>query len=478
MNGVSLWLHKKTNFVIPLVIGAVSAVTHLLFFGQPRAVVFDETYFLHFVGNYGAGTYFFDIHPPLGKLIFLFFMELFGITPTSQIGTIGEALPQGLIFVRLIPIIAGLLLPLLIYYLARQLKLSRTVSTLAALLICVENSILVQSRFVLMDSLLILFGFLSLFLYLKYRDKQSTSRITPAVFVVLSAMSYAATMSIKWSGVFFIFPIIIMEIYYAVTSGRSLARKFSQFISTLCIYGFISLVIYMSIFAIHFKLLPKSGPGDAFMSRRFQEQLTGNPFSQNKVSETQGFFGKFFELNAAMYDANQTLDKPHSYSSQFYTWPLMQRGIYYWTGAETTDPKVGQARIYLLGNPLVYWLGTISILTLLFYFAEAFIRRKVSAIPNKKTFVFIIIAYLSNLVPFIFIGRVMFLYHYEAALVVSVLAFAYLVDRIDSYRLRVSVVITVLVVSVLLYLFFAPLTYGLPLTGSAYNLRLWLPSWL
>lgn len=44
----------------------------------PDSVVFDEYHFGAFVGNYYTGHYFFDIHPPLGKLTLMWVGWLFG----------------------------------------------------------------------------------------------------------------------------------------------------------------------------------------------------------------------------------------------------------------------------------------------------------------------------------------------------------------------------------------------------------------
>ncbi|MES2216205.1 MAG: phospholipid carrier-dependent glycosyltransferase, partial [Patescibacteria group bacterium] len=156
MSRLREWSARKKDSVAAFFIFIISCVTHLLYFGAPAGVVFDETYFLKFVGFYETGSYYFDIHPPLGKLIFLVFAHMIGVTPSIEIGNIGAALPPSLILLRLLPIVAGILLPVVVYYLCRRLKLSALVSLAASILICFENSLIVESRFVLMDSTLLL----------------------------------------------------------------------------------------------------------------------------------------------------------------------------------------------------------------------------------------------------------------------------------------------------------------------------------
>jgi dolichyl-phosphate-mannose-protein mannosyltransferase len=79
-----------------------------------------------------------------------------------------------------------------------------------------------------------------------------------------------------------------------------------------------------------------------------------------------------------------------------------------------------------------------------------------------------------NLLPFAGIGRVMFLYHYFPALVFAILALAYLLDRTPAPRRSHA---AVLAAAFLAFLFFAPLSYGLPLSPPAYRARVWLATW-
>ena len=53
--------------------------TRFSFLENPKEVVFDEFHFFHFVSEYEEGKYFFDIHPPLGKLILWANAQMYGL---------------------------------------------------------------------------------------------------------------------------------------------------------------------------------------------------------------------------------------------------------------------------------------------------------------------------------------------------------------------------------------------------------------
>ena len=96
--------------ILPLILTALSLITHLAFFGYPSAVVFDEFYNGSFISAYHTGSFYFDIHPPLAKLILTFFGYLVDIPYDVDFGAIGNALPPEIILLRILPVIAGELL--------------------------------------------------------------------------------------------------------------------------------------------------------------------------------------------------------------------------------------------------------------------------------------------------------------------------------------------------------------------------------
>ncbi|MEA2715593.1 MAG: dolichyl-phosphate-mannose-protein mannosyltransferase [Candidatus Parcubacteria bacterium] len=459
----------------------LSAVTHFIYFGRPAEVVFDEVHFGGFASAYDSGKYFFDIHPPLGKLLISGAGYIGGFkATTADYGKIGNAFVDSrYIWYRILPMLAGFLLPLVIFFLCFRLGLSRESSFLAGLFVILENSLLVQSRFMLLDSFLLLFGFSALLFY--FAAEQTASRKAFLGLMALSAIAAALSFSVKWTGLSFIGLIFLVEIWNVIRDIKN-PKSWQAAISKIFFFCLIGFFIYFMIFAVHFALLPKSGPGDAFMTPAFQKTLEGSIYANDPAIEPRNLFGKFLELNSEMYIANETLSQTHQYSSLWYTWPLMLRPIYYWTDvhdatltAGATGTPAVESEIYLLGNPFIYWLSSAAML----FIAADFLLRLRRPESCKGCFIpaFLIVGYLANWLPFIFITRVMFIYHYFTALIFAIIALAYVVDRIEKPTVRRAAGISLIVLFCLSFIFWSPFSYGLPLSVHGQDIRFWLQSW-
>lgn len=436
---------------LPLIIlGVLSFAIHFILIGHPNGAVFDEVHFGKFISAYFTHEYYFDIHPPLGKLILAGWGWLWGFQPGFSFANIGDTYPDNFyIALRLLPALAGALLPLVIYGIARQLGMRKATAFFAGFLVVFENALLVQSRLILLDSFLLLFGFGAMYFYLRARQTINDKRST--LWLIISGLLAGAAASIKWTGLTFLALILILEVIRFWQNRKIHPLSLTTYRAIILLV--VPLLVYGSVFAIHFSLLKKSGPGDGFMSPEFRQH-------------TLSFPEKFIELNTQMYLANQRLTATHPYSSAWYTWPFMLRPIFYWVQ--------DASRIYLLGNPVVWWLSSVAVLVLLASLVGRTISSRLTVYRLPFTAYLLIGAWLLNLLPFIGIGRVMFLYHYFTALIWAILILAWLVGTFSNPR---RIILIIAPVSLIAFLFFAPLTYGLPLSQSAYILRVWIASW-
>ncbi len=457
---------------------ALSIVTHFAFFGYPNETVFDEVHFGKFISGYFTHEYFFDIHPPLGKLLISGAGYITGFKPGFSFAEIGAQFPDNAyMWLRFLPSLVGTLFPIVIYFLALRLGFSKLASFSAGIFMALENSFIVQSRLILLDAFLLLFGFAALYAYLTWRAGKSKWYLLAAG--VLAGMA----VSIKWTGVSFLGIIGVMELYHLWEDRNGTALKRLHAV-ILCLVLAPALV-YLSTFVIHLKLLTRTGPGDAFMTSSFRKTLSGSAESNDPVIKPLGLPGKIIELNLQMYKSNATLTATHPYSSKWYTWPFMQRPIYYWhkdvtpvppTTSWLSQPKF-DARIYFLGNPILWLSSTLAMIYLMLDIAGNIRDRKKTDFLPKL----IVAGYIVNMLPFVGIARPMFQYHYMIGYVFAFLALIYFIDKTDYNKLRYlnkkKIFAVFMVLSMAAFIFFAPLTYGLPLSAETYNIRTWLPTW-
>jgi dolichyl-phosphate-mannose-protein mannosyltransferase len=419
-------MKKKLPLIILLIL---ALATRFIFLAYPSEVVFDEVHFGKFVSSYFNHQYYFDIHPPLGKLMIAGFSSLLGFQPGQTFGQIGEQANARQLFVlRFLPALFGALLALVFYALVCVLGGSKKAAFLAGFLIIFDNAFLIESKFILVDSILYFFGFSSILVFLASRKQEDGLKKYLFYFVSMALAGLA--FSIKWTGLSFLGIILLFSVF-SFLKNISL-KRFLKFFAEVIVSLLLVAVIYILPFAIHFKLLYLSGPGDAFMSQSFQ---------------TKSFLDKTAELNDRMFFYNSTLAKDHPDASKWHEWPLIKKPVWYWSKDKT-------ANIYLFGNPLV-WLPALSSLFLGFFASK----------KKRWAVFFLITGFLANLLPFIMVSRIAFLYHYLPALAFAIILLSVLLD--GFMEKHASFFYLYLGMAILAFLAISPLSYGLPLSIKA-----------
>uniref|UniRef100_A0A3P9PPB4 Protein O-mannosyl-transferase 1 n=1 Tax=Poecilia reticulata TaxID=8081 RepID=A0A3P9PPB4_POERE len=146
--------------LVLVLVTLLSLWTRLGGLGYPGAVVFDEVYYGQFLSLYMKRTFFIDDSgPPLGHAL----LALGGGLPWQR-----AAAGLSVWSLRLLPALGGALCVPLGYLLVLELRCSHLSALGAALLLLLENSLIVQSRFMLLESLLIFFVLLAFFSYLRF----------------------------------------------------------------------------------------------------------------------------------------------------------------------------------------------------------------------------------------------------------------------------------------------------------------------
>lgn len=427
--------HLSRSHLIPLAGLLVAAlVSRFLWFGHPHSAAIDEVYFAEYLSSYLTGTFYFDTHPPLARLLVAGFYALAGGKPVP-FGTPWnlEFPDDDYLLLRFLPGLVGSLLPLLGYGLFYRLFRRRRLAVLGAGLLLLDNALLVQSRFLFFDVFLLAFGFGSLFCYLLHRERGGWR------WLLGSAALAGAAISVKWVALPFVLLPVFLD-YLAFMRGERRLRGVAKTGVVMLAGG---ALVYVLVFAVHFQLLPRSGPGNVYVSPAFQQTLEDSPFKARTDIPPLSFFGRFAELNREMYLANLRMSG-HPFSSHWYEWPLDEKALGYWQRGETS--------IQLKGNPLLWWSGSaaVALLALALLLHPPLWRDRVASLA--------LLGYLANWLPFALIDRVMFIHHYLPALVFSLIALTWLVSRVPLLARHAPWLLLPYAAG---FVLLAPMSYGL-----------------
>ncbi len=454
-----------------LVLTVLAALTRFWGLFHPRAVIFDEVYYEKFTADYLAHVFYIDVHPPLAEQIFAVAARLLHLPYTL----LGHPYPAPSL--RIVPAFAGTLIIPVFYVLLRRLGASRQLATLGGLLLLLDNALLVESRAILPDSMLVLFGLSAVTVFLGARRRSGAGRWWRLAGAALLA---GLAVSLKWTGLNALGVIGAVWVYDMLRTRPGWWRPAREAAMLLAI----PVAIYLSVFAVHFAWQNQTGPGTMFMSGPFKATLVG---SQNyDPNARMPFLAKFRELNVEMQRSNEALvGLNNSSASPWYTWPTIQHPISFWV--DTTAAKGEQASVYLEGNPVV-WYGIFLAVALA---AVGFWRRRALARAWREPLGIVALAYTANFLPFAAIHRLMYQYSYFMALIYS-LALAVLglgitagwtgppaadgegeLWQFPSPR-SAALYWGVLALAVAGFVFYAPVSYGWRTSTQAFETRFWI----
>lgn len=290
----------------------------------------------------------------------------------------------------------------LIYLIAKKLFKDELTGLLSAGIFALEGLPLVMSRIGMNDSYFLFFALLAFYLLLV--DK-----------LFLSAVSFGLTASSKWSAVW-LAPVLLVAFFV-------LKKKFKpKYLLLALVPPLIYLASYIPMF------------------------LTGHGFDI------------FIGVQKQMWWYHTRLEAAHSYTSSWWTWPFLVRPIYLYTSSVINGTV---ARIYAMGNPIVFWSGTVSVLLAAYF---AFVEK------NKKLGL-IVFSYFVFFASWAASPRIMFLYHYLPSIPFMAIATGFVLRRFPK------VIIPLLTISLVVYLFFFPHFAGLQVPVWLDKLYYWLPSW-
>ncbi len=480
------WRLKHLALLLFLLIAA--AILKVIRLDHPPSLYFDEIYHVpaakliaegdprayewwHEPVSMLGGNFTFDwLHPPLAKLLQAGSIKLFGFNAVAW---------------RLPSVVGSLVLTIGVYAAANFswqiiksssftflqaktgekagqqeiLKEASAFGLLTALLLNLSGLMLVQSRIAMNDIWLSAWGVWSGFWFLIFTAsffKQGSSQ--PALFSKMEGRSLklnqTKTLLTRLKNLDRRWPLLLT----GVSLGLAGATKWSGFWFLICILGF---QIFLLIYKKAYKLIPLSIFSLLLVPAMIYLSSYGQMFLQGKN------FQHFLDLHKQIIWYQTYRDSGHAYASNPAAWFFNLRPVWYWQGVNQ-DAKL-TANIYAVGSLSLQWLALPSlVLSIGTFFSNlsselkkpAKVAFKIS-LPNF-TWALLLALYLSSWLPWLFIKRISFYYHYLPALPWLMIFTAYFLWWLRSlsrwsFRLMLLVLIANFVV-------FYPHWTGLPVS--------------
>lgn len=403
---------------------------------------FDEIYHARTALEHIEGVEPYEIsHPPLGKLIIGLGIRIFGMNP------FGWRFSGTLIGVLMLPAL---------YIFLKKMFGGYAVPGCCTAIFAFDFMHFVQTRIATIDSYAVFFIILMyLFMYLYCAaDKDGRARdwLLP---LALSGLCFGLGAASKWTCIYAgagLALIWLIERTGRIMELRRADRRYDIAPELagnigLCLLFFVALpllIYYLSYYA-YGTAKGMSGPGMFF---------------------TRDYFDTVVDNQKYMFSYHSGVHSEHPYSSRWWQWILDIRPILYYL--EYFDDGT-RSSFGAFVNPLLCWGGLLAMVCMAYW---AIFRR------DKKA-LFILIGYLAQLVPWIFIGRVTFEYHYFPSTVFLLLALGHVFAHIrwwhPDWR---RVIYSFTAVSLVLFILFYPVLSGLEI-DPAYGRRFlqWLPTW-
>ena len=415
---------------------------------------FDEIYHARTAWEHLNSVWPYEItHPPLGKEIMGLGIRLFGMTPFGWrfSGTFFGTLMLPLLYVFLKKLFGGQLLP-----------------SLGTLLFASDFMHYVQTRIATIDTYSVFFILLMyLFLWIWLSEDKLWA-------LALCGVSFGLGAAAKWTSIYagaglaFLWAVhwILRFIKARKDSAGAADRRPSSPEGDVgagvpdgpssLLPSFLKNILFCLVFFIAVPLLIY------YLSYLPYGRARGvSPFSGDYlriVLDNQNYM--------FTYHSKSVLGATHPYSSNWYHWLIDYRPILY--VLEYPTPGL-RSTIGAFLNPVLCWGGLLS-LPVLCWMA---IRRR------DRLAAFILVGYLSQLLPWVPVERLTFAYHYFPSALFLVLSLSYTMALLRENRAswRLSA-LGLTAGSIALFLLFFPVLNGLPIRSELADALLkWLPSW-
>lgn len=429
-----------------------------------NSMYFDEIYhgrtayeFLH-----GLTTYE-NTHPPLGKIFIALGVAIFGMNPFGW---------------RIIGTLFGIAMLPFLYLFGKRMTNNTPAAALACFLFAFDFMHFAQTRLATIDVyitffVIIMYYFMFCYCRMSFYDTPLKRTLLP---LGACGVAFGLGLACKWTGAYagaglaVLFFAVLLRRYreYQYAMRHPLGRT-GDIAHTTIIERFVPytkktigfcLVFFVAVPIVIYVL--SYIPFVDYSSSSLVEKMV-----QNQIS---------------MFRYHSELEASHPFSSSWYEWPTITRPVWYYSHKISDTLREG---ISSFGNPLVWWMGIPAFLYMVYLLLHNLIKRKnqvPSNAPDSRTLVFLIVGYLAQYLPWFFVTRITFIYHYFPSVAFVVLMIVYSLMQLKkriSNRAFVTCIIVYGAAVFGLFLLFYPVLSGQPVEIAFVEKYLrWFEGWV
>jgi dolichyl-phosphate-mannose--protein O-mannosyl transferase len=516
-------------WVCVLILVCFSGIIYIINLDSPMGPFWDENYHISSAEKYRKGVYFNEIHPPLGKLLIASGESLLGLNnelDTSEFLNVDkiDTFPDDYRFlgVRMFPALLAMLSPILFFFIAYQILKRIGISLAITSLYLFNNALVLHFRGAMLDGIQMFFILLTLLGFFKVIAKPKTPLLWLLVMGVGTGLAVATKVNSLIVAILWLFAgleIVRVKWQQLKQTNQLKLDKLSLFKLSQPVVSFVgavvlALTLFVGVFAIHFSLFDKvenTYDADESLTSRIgggadlQTTMLGiqdwmryqAKYNDNVPSLKEGEAGENGSYPMDWIMMRKTI----RYRHQRYTISKQNHRVYAFDTDQKADvsfadvyenPEISQDFVaptkywYLVGNPVSWYAGLLGlILSLALVIGVAIFGLKRPSRFISLSVATMLVSYFGYMYTVLGVDRVLYLYHYFVPLLFSwlllILVIKYLYD-IWSQSIEKQAILSYLVyVSCVLifinFIYFAPFTYGLPMTETEFAARNWVNFW-
>lgn len=360
--------HRVADRSCVAVLSLLSVASRFHKLSEPGRIVLDEVHFGKFVNRYWSSHYYFDIHPPVAKLVLAGLGWLGGHDADFDFSVNGKAFEREsqYVILRRASALFGAALPVLAYVQLRVWRLRPHAAAFGAGLLLFEGMHVTQARHVLLDSQLLAYQSAAL-LCASLMWNSKLESFARRVFLAVAAACFSALGAlVKVTGLAMV-GLVVLESAFALTLA---AEEGPLDVAEVVPMAVAFAITEVAAFAAHFILLHSTGNFgdyryDDYHSAAFRASLKG---ADAEDVTPLGFIGKFLELNYRMTERSAAIETRHPAESRWTTWPTDAVGFLYYKRGVTLSEAAYDAStprlrvVFLIGNPAVIYLTTLAVI--------------------------------------------------------------------------------------------------------------------